>query len=86
MLNIKRGFCLSFLFSIFVDMTIKFLSLLAGICYFILGIFVLIKKSFIITELEPNMAYILGTIIMVYGLFRIFRGIKMIKNKDENEV
>lgn len=59
------------------------LSLVAGLLYIIVGVFVIITKSFG-TKLEPIPAYALGGILCAYGIFRIIRAIIRIKNKNEN--
>lgn len=59
----------------------KWLSLLAGFIYIVLGIVVIIYKYFVIV-LEPNIAYALGALLIAYGLFRIIRAIKSV---NENE-
>lgn len=64
-------------------MVFNWLSLATGLCYVILGVFVIIYKFFVI-YLEPNVAYGLGAILIVYGLFRTYRGFKKLqKSKDE---
>ncbi len=53
-------------------MTFKWLSSLAGFLYIILGIVVIVYKFFIVV-LEPNVAYPLGVLLILYGAFRILR-------------
>lgn len=62
---------------------INWLSIFAGCCYIALGIFVIIEKSFIVTELHPVVATSLGALIIVYGLFRIIRAIVRLKQDHE---
>ncbi|HBR12484.1 hypothetical protein SAMN05660493_01947 [Epilithonimonas bovis DSM 19482] len=59
----------------------NWLSLLTGFFYIVLGVVVILYKFFIII-LEPNVAYMLGALLIAYGIFRIVRGIIRIKNND----
>ncbi|SHK07610.1 C4-dicarboxylate ABC transporter [Epilithonimonas mollis] len=59
----------------------KWLSLITGIFYIVLGIVVILYKFFIII-LEPNVAYPLGGLLIAYGIFRIVRAIVGIKNDN----
>ncbi|MBP7499612.1 MAG: C4-dicarboxylate ABC transporter [Chryseobacterium sp.] len=59
----------------------KWLSLLAGFIYIVLGIVVIIYKFFGVV-LEPNVAYALGALLIAYGIFRLVRAATSIKNKD----
>ena len=59
----------------------KWLSLLAGFIYIVLGIVVIIYKFFGVV-LEPNVAYALGALLIDYGIFRLVRAATSIKNKD----
>lgn len=64
----------------------NWLSIFAGICYFVFGILVIIYKFFIIV-LEPAVAYAMGILLMVYGIFRVGRAIYRIreyKNEQSN--
>ena len=64
-------------------MMFNWLSLVAGFFYIILGIAVIAYKFFVIF-LEPNIAYSLGGLLILYGLFRIGRAIYRIRqNKHE---
>ncbi|AZI56214.1 C4-dicarboxylate ABC transporter [Epilithonimonas vandammei] len=59
----------------------NWLSLITGIFYIVLGVFVILYKFFIIV-LEPNVAYPLGALLVLYGIFRIIRAIIRIKNRE----
>lgn len=63
-------------------MMFNWLSIITGIFYIVLGVVVMVYKFFIIT-LEPNIAYPLGVLLMVYGIFRIFRAIYRLRNDDK---
>ncbi|MBV2165242.1 MAG: C4-dicarboxylate ABC transporter [Kaistella sp.] len=64
-------------------MLFNWLSLVTGFFYIVLGIVVIIYKFFIIF-LEPNIAYALGGLLILYGIFRIVRAIYRIRqNKNE---
>lgn len=58
------------------------LSFIVGGIYIIIGIFVINTKSFAI-KLEPITAYILGCLLIIYGIFRIVRVILRLKNKNK---
>ncbi len=62
----------------------NWLSLVTGFFYILLGVFIILKLWFFV-QLEANIAYILGGLMMLYGVFRIGRSIYRIKqNRDEN--
>lgn len=64
-------------------MMFNWLSFITGICYVVLGVFVIIYKFFGIT-LDEQIAYALGALLILYGLFRIGRAIYRIRQpKDE---
>jgi uncharacterized membrane protein HdeD (DUF308 family) len=64
-------------------MILNWISVITGFFYIALGIVVIIYKFFIM-KLEPNVAYALGVVIMIYGVFRIVRAILRLKQlKDE---
>ncbi|TZG00405.1 C4-dicarboxylate ABC transporter (plasmid) [Chryseobacterium panacisoli] len=61
----------------------NWLSLVTGVFYIVLGIVVIVYKFFF-TILEPAVAYALGVVLVIYGIFRIYRAISRIK-KSRNE-
>lgn len=65
---------------------INILSLVAGICYILIGIGIMIYKFFAI-PLDKNTAYPLGILMIAYGIFRIIRVINKLKKlkKEDNE-
>lgn len=65
-------------------MMFNWLSLITGICYLILGVFVIIYKFFGIT-LDANIAYSLGGLLILYGFFRIGRAIYRLR-QPKNEL
>ncbi|MDV7699101.1 C4-dicarboxylate ABC transporter [Chryseobacterium soli] len=65
-------------------MMFKWLSLVTGFFYIVLGIVVIVYKFFF-TIVEPAVAYPLGALIILYGLFRIYRAILKIKNSNDEE-
>ena len=75
---------LPFLFFLyFCYMMFNWLSLVTGLFYIVLGIVVIIYKFFF-TILEPAIAYALGAVLIIYGIFRIYRAVaKIKKSKDE---
>lgn len=60
-------------------MMFNWLSVITGFFYAVLGVVVIIYKFFVI-QLEPNIAYPLGVILIGYGIFRVFRAIKKIRD------
>ncbi|WP_185117595.1 DUF308 domain-containing protein [Chryseobacterium sp. PMSZPI] len=64
-------------------MMFNWLSLVTGLFYIVLGIVVIVFKFFF-TVLEPAVAYALGAVLVIYGVFRIYRAISRIK-KSRNE-
>ena len=58
------------------------LSLLVGVFYIALGIFGIIKK-FLLVALEGLTPYLLGGLLIAYGIFRIIRAIIFLRKKDE---
>ncbi|UKB86440.1 DUF308 domain-containing protein [Chryseobacterium sp. MEBOG06] len=62
----------------------NWLSLLTGLFYIVLGIVVIVYKFFF-TILEPAIAYALGGVLILYGVFRIYRAISKIKKSRHEE-
>ncbi|KFF25143.1 C4-dicarboxylate ABC transporter [Chryseobacterium vrystaatense] len=61
----------------------NWLSLVTGLFYIVLGIVVIIYKFFF-TILEPAIAYAMGGVLILYGIFRIYRAVSRIKDsRDE---
>jgi len=65
-------------------MMFNWLSLVTGLFYIVLGIVIIVYKFFF-TVLEPTVAYPLGALVMLYGVFRIWRAISKIKKTGDNE-
>ena len=65
-------------------MVFNWLSFVTGFFYIVLGIVVIIYKFFIVI-LEPNIAYPLGGLLILYGIFRIVRAIYKIKQQKDEE-
>ncbi|SIP98204.1 Short repeat of unknown function [Chryseobacterium sp. RU37D] len=65
-------------------MMFNWLSLITGLFYIVLGIVVIFYKFFF-TILEPVVAYALGALLILYGIFRIYRAISRIKNSKNEE-
>ncbi|MBB6372734.1 DUF308 domain-containing protein [Chryseobacterium shigense] len=64
-------------------MMFNWLSLVTGLFYIVLGVVVIIYKFFF-TVLEPVIAYAMGAVLILYGIFRIYRAISRIKDsRDE---
>ncbi len=62
----------------------NWLSLVTGLFYIVLGVVVILYKFFF-TILEPGVAYALGALLILYGIFRIYRAISKIKNTDHEK-
>ncbi|MFP7658268.1 MULTISPECIES: DUF308 domain-containing protein [Chryseobacterium] len=65
-------------------MMFNWLSLVTGLFYIVLGIVVIFYKFFFII-LEPTVAYPLGGVMILYGIFRIYRAVSRIKNSGNEE-
>jgi uncharacterized membrane protein HdeD (DUF308 family) len=65
-------------------MMFNWLSLVAGLFYIVLGIVVIFYKSFF-AILEPAVAYPLGSVMILYGIFRIYRAVSRIKNSEDEK-
>ncbi|SEM19793.1 Short repeat of unknown function [Chryseobacterium taichungense] len=65
-------------------MMFNWLSLITGLFYIVLGIVVILYKFFF-TILEPGVAYALGALLILYGVFRIYRAISKIKNSGDEK-
>ncbi len=56
-------------------------NIIFGILYAFIGILTIYKDWFIV-ELNSVAAKTLGALFIVYGLFRIYRGFKALRSKD----
>ncbi|WP_294284949.1 C4-dicarboxylate ABC transporter [uncultured Chryseobacterium sp.] len=65
-------------------MMFNWLSLVTGLFYIVLGGVVIFYKFFF-TVLEPGVAYALGALLILYGIFRIYRAVTRIKNSGNEE-
>ncbi|MDR6405802.1 MULTISPECIES: DUF308 domain-containing protein [Chryseobacterium] len=65
-------------------MMFNWLSLITGLFYIVLGIVVIFYKFFF-TILEPGVAYGLGGLLILYGIFRIYRAISKIKDSGNEK-
>ncbi|MDQ0592667.1 uncharacterized membrane protein HdeD (DUF308 family) [Chryseobacterium ginsenosidimutans] len=65
-------------------MMFNWLSLVTGLFYIVLGIVVIYYKFFF-TILEPGVAYAMGGLLILYGIFRIYRAISKIKSSGNEE-
>ncbi|MDY3339309.1 C4-dicarboxylate ABC transporter [Riemerella anatipestifer] len=61
----------------------NYLSILAGVMYLTLGVVVLVYKFFVI-QLDDYVAYPLGILMIIYGVFRVFRAIHNIKESKKD--
>ena len=58
------------------------ISILIGIFYIFLGIFVITKKFFVV-KLDGVIPIVLGGGLIAYGIFRVVRAIVFLRRKDE---
>jgi len=65
-------------------MMFNWLSVVTGLFYIVLGIVVMYYRFFF-TVLEPGVAYALGGLLILYGIFRIYRAVTKIKNSGNEE-
>jgi uncharacterized membrane protein HdeD (DUF308 family) len=65
-------------------MMFNWLSLITGLFYIVLGVVVMLYKFFF-TVLEPGIAYALGALLILYGIFRIYRAVTRIKNSNDEK-
>jgi len=65
-------------------MMFNWLSLITGLFYIVLGVVVMLYKFFF-TVLEPGIAYALGVLLILYGIFRIYRAVTRIKNSGDEK-
>ncbi|WP_265129392.1 C4-dicarboxylate ABC transporter [Chryseobacterium oranimense] len=65
-------------------MMFNWLSLVTGLFYIVLGVVVIIYKFFF-TVLEPAIAYAMGAVLILYGIFRIYRAILRIKDSGNEK-
>ncbi|AZA55474.1 C4-dicarboxylate ABC transporter [Chryseobacterium sp. G0201] len=62
----------------------NWLSLITGLFYIVLGVVVIYYKFFF-TTLEPAVAYAMGGLLILYGIFRIYRAVSKIKDAGNEE-
>lgn len=64
-----------------MQMIRQVINIIMGILYIGIGVFVFWTEWFI-SELNPVAAKALGILFIVYGIFRIYRGLQAIRTKD----
>ncbi len=65
-------------------MALKWLSIVTGFFYIVLGVFIILKQWFII-QLELYPSYGLGAIMIAYGIFRMIRAYYRLKEIEDEE-
>ena len=60
------------------------LDLGMGVLYVVIAGMIITLKYFGTMALDANFAYILGGMMLLYGLFRIYRGIMGMRSKNRN--
>lgn len=55
-----------------------------GVVYVVLGVLVLGMRVFGTIALPPTAAYVLGGVMILYGGFRVYRGITDIRNNNKD--
>lgn len=53
------------------------IQIFVGVLYLALSGYIILTKSFVSHPLDPKIAYGVGALLLAYGAFRIWRGIKM---------
>ena len=61
-------------------MNFKWLSIVTGFFYMVLGVFIVIKQWFFV-PLEEFPSYALGALMVIYGVFRIGRAVYRLKQE-----
>jgi hypothetical protein len=57
-----------------------------GIMYLVFGSVLIYIKYFGAMSLSPAMAYTLGTLMIIYGLFRLYRGFAYMRQKNKRNL
>lgn len=65
-------------------MVFKYLSLVTGFCYIVLGLIIIFYKASF-ANFNPTMILVFGIAIILYGIFRIWRGFLNLKNTTDEE-
>ncbi len=65
-----------------IDKIKDFLLIAIGLAYMVFGGFVIKEKWFLTVIDNEILAYSLGTLLVIYGAFRVYRGIKLMKKSD----
>ena len=65
-------------------MVFKYLSLVTGFCYMVLGLVIIFYKTSF-ASFDPTMILVFGIAIILYGIFRIWRGFINLKNDSDEE-
>ena len=60
------------------------LTFVVGILYIIVGVFVIITRSFGV-KLDPIAAYALGILLCIYGVFRLVRAFIRLRKERRDE-
>jgi len=64
-----------------IDKIKDFLLIAIGLAYMAFGGFVIKEKWFLTVIDDAIIAYSLGTLLIFYGAFRVYRGIKLMKKR-----
>lgn len=62
------------------------LDLGMGVFYVIIGMIIMYVKYFGSIELAGAYAYILGGLMVLYGVFRVYRGFKAMRNRPRRSI
>ena len=65
-----------------IDKIKDFLLIAIGLAYMAFGGFVIKEKWFLTVIDNEIVAYSLGALLIIYGAFRVYRGIKLMKKSD----
>jgi EamA domain-containing membrane protein RarD len=57
------------------------INIIMGILYAFIGVFVIMRNWFLM-DLAPWAAIILGILFIVYGIFRLYRAVQILRSED----
>ncbi len=63
----------------------SWMHIIAGIMYVIFGFMVIFLKYFNSIQLSKGTAYAMGSLLLLYGIFRLYRGISSIRSDRQEQ-
>lgn len=61
------------------------MHIIAGMMYVLFGFMVLFLKYFNSIQLSKGTAYAMGTLLLIYGIFRLYRGISNMRSDRQQQ-